>query len=72
MLRCRYGRAEFWDDVRKLYHICGVEEREVAFLVTDTHIVSEVFLEDISNILNSGEVPGTLFSPHILYGYDVR
>ena len=54
----RYGRTEFWDDLKKLYQLCGVEEREVAFLITDSQIVSEVFLEDISNILNSGEVPG--------------
>ena len=57
-MRLRYGRAEFWDDLKKLYHICGVEEREVAFLLTDSQIVDEVFLEDISNILISGEVPG--------------
>ena len=55
---CRYGRPEFWDDLRKVYHMCGVEEREVAFLLTDSQITSEVFLEDVSNILNSGEVPG--------------
>lgn len=55
---CRYGRAEFWEDLRKVYHMCGVEEREVAFLLTDSQITSEVFLEDVSNILSSGEVPG--------------
>ena len=56
----RYGRAEFWDDLKKLYHMCGVEEREVAFLLTDSQIAQEVFLEDVSSILNSGEVPGIL------------
>lgn len=40
--------------------MCGVEEREVAFLLTDSQIIDEIFLEDISNILNSGEVPGTI------------
>ena len=39
--------------------MCGVEEREVAFLLTDSQITNEIFLEDISSILNSGEVPGT-------------
>jgi len=28
------------------------------FLFSDTQIVSEAFLEDINNMLNSGEVPG--------------
>ena len=58
---CRYGRAEFWDDLKKVYQMCGVDEREVAFLLTDSQVVNEVFLEDISNILNSGEVPGDKF-----------
>ena len=40
--------------------MCGVEEREVAFLLTDSQITNEVFLEDVSNILNSGEVPGII------------
>ena len=63
---CRYGRVEFWDDLKKLYQMCGVSEREVAFLLTDSQIVSEVFLEDICNILNSGEIPGasTTCWPH--------
>lgn len=38
--------------------MCGVDEWEVAFLLTDSQIVNEVFLEDISTILNSGDVPG--------------
>ena len=38
--------------------MCGVDERGVAFLLTDSQIVNDVFLEDICNILNSGEVPG--------------
>jgi dynein heavy chain len=28
------------------------------FLITDEHIVDEAFLEDINNVLNTGEVPG--------------
>ena len=59
ILSYRYGRVEFWENLKKLYQMCGVEEREVAFLLTDSQITNEIFLEDISNILNSGEVPGT-------------
>jgi dynein heavy chain len=28
------------------------------FLITDEQIVDEAFLEDINNVLNTGEVPG--------------
>jgi hypothetical protein len=34
-----------------------MEGKDVVFLFTDTQIVQENFLEDINNILNSGEVP---------------
>jgi dynein heavy chain len=49
-----YGLTEFRDDLKKLYRLTGVEGRHVAFLFTDNHIVSESFVEDINNLLNSG------------------
>lgn len=41
---------------------CGLEEETVQFLFSDTQIVTESFLEDINNLLNSGEIPN-LFPP---------
>ena len=35
----------------------GADNKPVCFLLSDTHIVHESFLEDINNLLNSGEVP---------------
>ena len=35
----------------------GEEGKPLVFLFTDTQIVKESFLEDINNILNTGEVP---------------
>jgi dynein heavy chain len=52
-----YGQVEFREDLKKVLMIAGVENRPVCFLFTDTQIVQETFLEDINNILNSGEVP---------------
>uniref|UniRef100_K7FYG4 Dynein axonemal heavy chain 6 n=1 Tax=Pelodiscus sinensis TaxID=13735 RepID=K7FYG4_PELSI len=52
-----YNYDSFHDDLRKLYKMAGVEDKDMVFLFTDTQIVVEEFLEDINNILNSGEVP---------------
>ncbi|KAJ9505503.1 hypothetical protein QJQ45_023787, partial [Haematococcus lacustris] len=53
-----YGITEFREDVKKLYRTAGVDGKHVAFLFTDNHIVSEAFVEDINNLLNSGEISG--------------
>ncbi|XP_043915244.1 dynein axonemal heavy chain 6 [Protopterus annectens] len=52
-----YNYESFHEDLRKLYKMAGVEDKDMVFLFTDTQIVVEEFLEDINNILNSGEVP---------------
>ena len=44
-------------DLKKLYYQCGVENKPTVFLFTDTQVAEETFLEDINNILSSGEVP---------------
>ncbi|XP_050398729.1 dynein axonemal heavy chain 6 [Patella vulgata] len=60
---CRgYDYAAFHEDLKKLYFLAGAENKNTVFLFTDTQIVVEEFLEDINNILNSGEVPN-LFEP---------
>ncbi len=48
--------------MQKLYHVAGVEGKPVVFLLTDTQISKESFLEDVNNLLNSGEVPG-MYAP---------
>uniref|UniRef100_A0A1I8GGQ9 DHC_N2 domain-containing protein n=1 Tax=Macrostomum lignano TaxID=282301 RepID=A0A1I8GGQ9_9PLAT len=52
-----YGYKDFREDIKQLYTLAGVENQHTVFLFTDTQIVVEEFLEDINNILNSGEVP---------------
>uniref|UniRef100_A0A8B7WIF1 Dynein heavy chain 6, axonemal n=1 Tax=Castor canadensis TaxID=51338 RepID=A0A8B7WIF1_CASCN len=52
-----YNYDTFHEDLRKLYKMAGVDDKNMVFLFTDTQIVVEEFLEDINNILNSGEVP---------------
>jgi dynein heavy chain len=52
-----YRLQEFREDIRKLYYQAGIENKPTVFLFTDTQVVEESFLEDINNILSSGEVP---------------
>ncbi|GFS25719.1 dynein heavy chain 6, axonemal [Elysia marginata] len=60
---CRgYDYSSFHEDLKKLYDSAGIQNKPTVFLFTDTQIVVEEFLEDINNILNSGEVPN-LFEP---------
>lgn len=55
-----YDYTSFHDDLKKLYEIAGMKNEPMVFLFTDTQIAMEEFLEDINNILNSGEVPNLL------------
>lgn len=53
-----YNTNEFREDLKKLYKTAGIDGEPVVFLFSDSQIVNESFLEDINNMLNSGEVPG--------------
>lgn len=44
-------------DIKKLYRLTGVDNKPTVFVFNDTQIMDESFLEDINNILSSGEVP---------------
>uniref|UniRef100_A0A672FP66 Dynein axonemal heavy chain 2 n=1 Tax=Salarias fasciatus TaxID=181472 RepID=A0A672FP66_SALFA len=53
----QYRKQEFREDIKKLYRLTGVDNKPTVFLFSDTQIIDESFLEDINNILSSGEVP---------------
>lgn len=52
-----YGMQNWREDVKKALMQAGVENKATSFLFVDTQIVNEQMLEDINNILNSGDVP---------------
>lgn len=49
-------------DIKQLYRLAGVDNKPTVFLFSDTQIADESFLEDINNVLSSGEVPN-LYKP---------
>ncbi|KAF7643353.1 hypothetical protein LDENG_00241200, partial [Lucifuga dentata] len=53
----QYRKQEFREDIKKLYRLTGVDNKPTVFLFSDAQIVDESFLEDINNMLSSGEVP---------------
>ncbi|GFS18450.1 dynein heavy chain 1, axonemal [Elysia marginata] len=58
-----YGVHEWHDDLKKVMIKAGLRDEPVVFLFSDTQIKNESFLEDVNNILNTGDVPN-------LYGVD--
>jgi dynein heavy chain len=40
----------------------GIDGESICLVLTDTQIVKETFLEDINNLLNTGDIPN-LFLP---------
>merc|ERR1712228_315475 len=53
-----YGQNEWREDMKRLLMQTGIEEKNTVFLFSDNQIVMESFMEDINNILNSGDIPG--------------
>lgn len=53
-----YRAVEFHEDLKTLYRQAGAGDnpKPTVFLFDDTQIVTETFLEDVNNILTSGEV----------------
>lgn len=52
----KYGLSEFKEDLKNLYNICGVAGKPTVFILLDSQITDEIFLEVINNMLSSGEV----------------
>ncbi|KAA0178391.1 hypothetical protein FNF27_00240 [Cafeteria roenbergensis] len=52
-----YNTDAWHEDLKQTLFLCGIQGEDVVFLLTDTQIKEESFLEDINNLLNSGDVP---------------
>ena len=52
-----YDMVAWHEDVKTFMFAAGCENKPTVFLFSDTQIIKEAMLEDVNNILNSGEVP---------------
>jgi len=50
-------KKEWVEDQQALMRQCGVNNIPTTFMFNDTQIFNEMVLEDISSILNQGEIP---------------
>lgn len=56
-LNKNYKLAEFREDIKKIKARAGLQNKPIVFMFSDNDVVDELFLEDVNNILSSGEVP---------------
>lgn len=52
-----YNMTNWRDDAKRALLQAGAEQKPTSFLFVDTQIVNEQMLEDLNNILNSGDIP---------------
>jgi dynein heavy chain len=56
-IKKNYRMQEWRDDMKNLLRLCGGKGVPTSFVFTDVQIKEEGFLEDVNNILNTGEIP---------------
>eukprot|EP00002_Diphylleia_rotans_P035998 TRINITY_DN7896_c0_g1_i2.p1 TRINITY_DN7896_c0_g1~~TRINITY_DN7896_c0_g1_i2.p1 ORF type:complete len:4263 (-),score=670.67 TRINITY_DN7896_c0_g1_i2:89-12877(-) len=52
-----YGEANWKEDLKKIFHMTGVEATSTVFLLDDTYFSNEIMFEDLNMILQDGDLP---------------
>ena len=53
----KYEVLEWKDDLKGVLHKAGIESRIIVFILRDSDLKYDVFLEHINSLLNTGEIP---------------
>jgi len=61
-----YTTTEWREDLKTVLRKSGAEAQLTVFLFSDTQLKEESFLEDLNNILNTGEVPNLYAKDEVL------
>eukprot|EP01107_Rhizomastix_libera_P003543 TRINITY_DN1618_c0_g1_i1.p1 TRINITY_DN1618_c0_g1~~TRINITY_DN1618_c0_g1_i1.p1 ORF type:complete len:3854 (-),score=1122.51 TRINITY_DN1618_c0_g1_i1:31-10566(-) len=64
-VRKGFREADLREKLKELYNMTSVEEKATVFMFSDTQILRRGFMEDISNMLSSGEIPN-MYTPEEL------
>eukprot|EP01105_Mastigella_eilhardi_P001895 TRINITY_DN122_c1_g4_i2.p1 TRINITY_DN122_c1_g4~~TRINITY_DN122_c1_g4_i2.p1 ORF type:complete len:4382 (+),score=1298.66 TRINITY_DN122_c1_g4_i2:875-14020(+) len=56
-VRKGFREVDFREKIKELYALTGQEEKPTVFVFSDTQVLRQGFLEDVSNMLSSGEIP---------------
>jgi dynein heavy chain len=51
-----YSHADFREDMKQLYRQAGIKDKPTAVLLTDAHLAQEAILEDVSELLVTGDI----------------
>lgn len=51
-----YGTPEWQEDLRTLFKLLGLENKKMLFLLQESDLRQEQFIEDVNNLLNVGEL----------------
>ncbi|CBZ25938.1 putative dynein heavy chain, partial [Leishmania mexicana MHOM/GT/2001/U1103] len=60
-----YTMNAWREDLKAVLQRVALQKKQVLFLFADTQIVHEAMLEDVNNLLNSGEVPNLFVGPEL-------
>jgi dynein heavy chain, axonemal len=66
-----YAYSQWQEDLRKLIAKATTAPQHVVFLLSDTQLKSELFVEDISNLLNTAEVPNLMGPADLTQMYEI-
>ncbi len=61
-----YGMNEWREDIKLVMNKAGCLNKPTVFMMDDTQIVKETFLEDINGILNTGEVANVKLQTYLM------
>ena len=60
-----YGIEEWREELKKLLRTAGLQTKPVVFLFKETHLLNQVFMEDIENLIHNSNVPDLFSSEEI-------